>query len=438
MKKFFFSWEEIKSSFWFLPSLIILLSIGAAVGLIYVDNLVHIKLSGVIRYVFTGSADSARSVLSTISSAMIGVAGTVFSITLVALSLASGQFGSRLLRNFMTERINQIVLGAYISTYVYSLIVLNSIYNTDQAEFVPIISVFFAILATIANIVLLIFFIHNIAISIQADNIISEISDSLSKSIRVLFPEQIGEEKTAEKIHDLSSVKNGYSYKAYLTSPKSGYLQDLDDKALLKIAAKKNFLILLNNRPGDYVVEDLEIGQVYGKDVIDKKEIDDLRDALIIGKVRTPQKDAEFSIHQMVEIGVRALSPGINDPYTAIACIDNLNSSLCYLARVKFPSRYRYDDENNLRVVADTLTFEGMLNAAFNQIRQFGKGSPAVMIRLMEALATIQQFAKNAHQKQAIQRQVDMVMRAARSSFDEENDLMDLEKRRKFILRDRE
>jgi uncharacterized membrane protein len=249
-----------------------------------------------------------------------------------------------------------------------------------------------------------------------------------------LFPEELGEDKSTEKSHDLALLKDGFPYKAFITSPKSGYLQDLDDKVIIKTAAKKNLLILLNNRPGDYLVEDLQIGEVYGKEVIEKKEIHHIRNALIIGKVRTPQRDAEFSIHQMVEVGVRALSPGINDPYTAIACIENLNSSLCYLANVKFPSKYRYDKENNLRVVADTLTFEGMLNAAFNQIRQYGKGSPAVMIRLMEALATIQQFARDAEQKQAIQKQVEIVMRAARSSFDEENDLMDLERRRKFIF----
>ena len=136
----------------------------------------------------------------------------------------------------------------------------------------------------------------------------------------------------------------------------------------------------------------------------------------------------------MVEIAGRALSPGINDPYTAIACIDNLTATMCYLTKVKFPSQYRYDEKQNLRVVASTLTFEGMLNVAFNQIRQFASGSPSVVIRLMEALITIDTFAKNQEQKNAIQKHVEMVLRVAEKSFEEKNDLMDMRERSNVIL----
>lgn len=435
MKRFLFNWKELKSSFWFLPSLIILVSIGAAIGLIYIDNIFDFKSTGVIQYIFIGSADSARSVLSTISSAMIGVAGTVFSITLVALTLASNQFGPRLLRNFMTERINQIVLGSYISTYVYSLIVLNSITDTDQIEFVPIISVFVAILAAVANIILLIVFIHNTAVSIQADNIISEVSKSLSKSISILFPKEMGEEHYGNELPDVASLKKKFSYRQPITSPKSGYLQDIDVDVIFDTAKEKDLLIILHNRPGDYLIEEVEIGEFYSNETHKKEETQKLQDAFIIGKVRTPQKDAEYFIHQMVEIAARALSPGINDPYTAITCIDNLSSTLCHLTKVKFPSKYRYDEEVNLRVVTDTLTFEGMLNAAFNQIRQFAEGSPSVLIRLMEALITINKFAKKNEHKDAIQQHTEMVLRLAKKSFDEKRDLNDMENRSKLIVR---
>ncbi len=434
MKKLLFLWEELKTSFWFIPTLIIAAAIGLAIGFLYLDNLIDFQPSGIIQYIFTGSADSARAVLSTISGAMIGVAGTVFSITLVALTLASSQFGSRLLRNFMHERLNQIVLGTYISTYVYCLIVLNTVKETDQISFIPTFSVFVAILAAVANIVLLIIFIHHIAISIQADKVISDISASLSKNINALFPEKMGEEPEPKAAPEVEVLKAKFRYRQTVKAPRSGYLQYIDQQEIFNKANEMDWFISLHFRPGDFLVKDLEIGTVHSHEKHEAKVLESLADNFIIGDVRTPQQDAEFSIHQMVEIAARALSPGVNDPYTAIACIDNLTSTMCYLTKVKFPSRYRYDENENLRVMVEALTFEGMLNAAFNQIRQFAKGSPSVVIRLMEALITIHRFARSHEQKKAIQTHAEMVLRLAENSFEEKNDLEDMRKRSKQII----
>ena len=434
MKRLYFLWDELQSSFWFIPILIITISIGAAIGLLYLDNIFDYQPSGIVRFIFPGSVDSARSVLSIISGAMIGVAGTVFSITLVALTLASSQFGSRLLRNFMHERINQIVLGTYIATYVYCLLVLNAVKGTDQFSFIPSISVFVAILAAIANIILLIIFIHHIAISIQANKVISDISEALSKNLKQLFPEEIGQEPAENEIHNIELLKKAYRNKTIITSPKSGYILYADNEGILNLAQEKKLLVILNYRPGDYVVEHMEIGEVYSQEELDDDDLLDFKDIFILGKSRTPQQDPEFSIHQMVEIAGRALSPGINDPYTVITCIDNLTSTMCYLTKVKFPSKYRYDEDMELRVVASNLTFRGMLNVAFNQIRQFAGGSPSVVIRLMDALITINTMAKTPEQKMALKEHAEMVLRVAEKSFQEKNDLKDMKERSIIIL----
>jgi uncharacterized membrane protein len=139
-------------------------------------------------------------------------------------------------------------------------------------------------------------------------------------------------------------------------------------------------------------------------------EFEKIFNQFVIGKTKTSQQDLEFSIRQMVEIAARALSPGVNDPYTAITCIDNLTSIMCYLAQAKFPSKYRFDEEGNLRVIADTSDFEGALDAAFNQIRQFSGGSPAVIIRLMEALITIHEFTSKENHKEAVIKHAEMVL----------------------------
>jgi uncharacterized membrane protein len=431
MKKLLFLWNELKGSFWFIPVIIITVSTFLAIGLIYIDEMVDVSQDGMGRFFFVNSPDSARSILSTISAAMMGVAGTVFSITLVALTLASSQFGPRLIKNFMYVRLNQVVLGAYISTYLYCLLVLNAVKKGDDFTFIPSISILVAIIATIVNIVLLIIFIHRIAISIQADYVISDISGFISKQIKTLFPEKIGDEK--EKDLDIAIVRSGYSSRQPIKSPKSGYLQYIDGETLLKTVRKKDSMMELFYRPGGHLVENIEIGTLYSNGIWEKEDLKEITDQFVIDKTKTSQQDLEYSILQMVEIAVRALSPGVNDPFTAIACIDNLTSTMSYLATAKFPSKYRFDEEGNLRIIADTVDFEGILDAAFNQIRQFSGGSPAVIIRLMEALVTVGGFT-NEEDKKALIKHAKMVLNLGKRTIEEENDLQDLVKRSKEIL----
>lgn len=434
MKKIQFFWNELKSSFWFIPVLIIIVSVPIAMGFVYLDGSINLSHDGLQRFLFVSSADSARSILTTISGAMIGVAGTVFSVTLVALTLASSQFGSRLIKNFMYVKLNQVVLGSYVSTYLYCLIVLNSIKDMDGFTFIPSISILWAIIIAVVNIILLIVFIHQIAISIQADKVISDINVFISSQVKTLFPDKLGEELDDENSVQADNIKSQYNNIISIKSPKSGYLQYIDSESLLDIMTSDNSLLELNVKPGNYIVENSEIGKIYQSRKADEKKLAKVRSHFIIGTTRTSQQDFEFSIHQMVEIAARALSPGVNDPYTAIACIDNLTATLSYLAQVKFPSKYRFDKEKNLRVIAVTLSFEGVLNAAFNQIRQFSARSTAVIIRLMEALITISQFTNNGSNKNAIIRHAKMVLNVGKESIKEVNDFEDLLERSKKLV----
>lgn len=436
MKKILFFWEELMATFWFVPVLIIILAVLLSMGLVSIDSSISISQEGWGRFFLVNSTDSARSILSTISGAMIGVAGTVFSVTLVALTLASSQFGPRLIKNFMYVRLNQVVLGSYIATYLYCLLVLNAIKDGDGFTFIPSISIFIAILAAIINIILLIVFIHQIAISIQADKVISEISSLISKQVEKLFPEKIGDERSDNKSFDQDKVISTYKKNASIKSPKGGYLQYIDNEVLLDIMASNDSLFELNHRPGSFLVKGEKMGVLYSKQEWEEESIDKLLNQFVYGNTKTSQQDLEYSIHQMVEIAARALSPGVNDPYTAIACIDNLTATMCYLAEAKFPSKYWFDEENNLRVIADVLDFEGVLDAAFNQIRQFSAGSPAVIIRLMESLTTIITFTKIESQKKAVIKHAEMVLRLGNETIKESNDLTDLKKRSGKILKD--
>jgi uncharacterized membrane protein len=439
MGKLKFLLKELSGSFWFIPILIILSSIGLASALIFIDRSVEITSIKYLDFIITESADSARSVLSTISGAMIGVAGTVFSITLVALTLASSQFGSRLLKNFMHERLNQVVLGTYVSTYVYCLIVLNVVKENDGETFIPTLSILVAIIIAIGNIVLLIVFIHFISTSLQAEKVISDISISLMKNIESIFSEELeGEEEIVTQTKDLEDYLEGYSEVKTLLAPKSGYLQYLHNQSLFEAAKTNAYIIVALHRVGSYIVKGEAMIKLYSKTEFTKDSMIDFKDNFVIGNARTRQQDAEHSIHQMVEIACRALSPGINDPFTAISCIDNLTSTLCYLTRVKFPSRYKFDDEDQLRYAHFPLTYEGMLDAAFLQIRQFSKGSPAVVIRLMEAMIKIHNFTTYSIHKKAVKEHAQMILKVAEDSFEESHDLKDMRKRSQHILKDSE
>jgi uncharacterized membrane protein len=434
MKKLLFLWRELLATFWFLPVSILISSILLAVGSVYLDNTVSISQEGWLRFFIVNSPDSARTILSTISGAMIGVAGTVFSVTLVALTLASSQFGPRLIKKFMYVRLNQVVLGTYISTYLYCLIVLIAIKGSEDYMFIPSLSILIAILTAIVNIILLIVFIHQIAVSIQADKVVSDISNFISNQVETLFPERMGDEK---KIGNEINVKKeiaSYSKRISCKSPKSGYLQYIDGESLMEVVSENDLLFDLNYRPGAFLVKGLEIGFIHSNQELKKEQLEKIQDQFVIGEVKTSQQDLEFSIHQMVEIAARALSPGVNDPFTAIACIDNLTATLSYLVQAEFPSKYRYDKDEKLRIIADTLDFEGVLDASFNQIRQFSGGSPAVMIRMMESLNLIKSFTSEDDHIKAVIRHAEMVFRLGKETISEKNDLEDLRTRAKKIL----
>lgn len=434
MKKLLFFWKELLATFWFLPVAILISSVILAIGSVYLDNTVSVSQDGWFRFFIVNSPDSARTILSTISGAMIGVAGTVFSVTLVALTLASSQFGPRLIKKFMYVRLNQVVLGSYIATYLYCLIVLIAIKGGEDYTFIPSISILLAIFSAIINIILLIVFIHQIAISIQADKVVSDISDFISKQVETLFPERMGDEKENGKSVDAETIISSYHHQTTIKSPKNGYLQYLDGESLMKAVSQYDGLFELNYRPGDFLIKGKELGLIHSNAMVDKEKVEKIVSQFVIGDIKTSQQDLEFSIHQMVEIAARALSPGVNDPFTAITCIDNLSATLSYLAQAKFPSKYRFDTDGNLRIIADTMEFEGVLDASFNQIRQFSGGSPSVIIRLMEALISIINFAKEDSHKKALIRHAEMVFRMGKQTIQEKNDLEDLRTRAEKIL----
>lgn len=416
------SWEAIHTSFWFIPSLMLFFAIAVALLLIGLDKNINIDSPSVPKILFNVGPEGARSVLATIAGSMVTVAGVTFSITIVALSLASSQFGPRLLRNFMKDIGNQVALGTFIATFIYCLIILRSISASEEQTFVPVLSVNFGVLLAVANVGMFIYFIHHVSTSIQADQVVSNVYYELDNRIDFLFPDRIDPNPNDTEAADDEKEKQKYASTYTVNAQRSGYLQAIDRNGLVKIAQKNNCLFDCQYRPGDFIVQGNQLVTVKSMALFEDELENHVEKIFIIGSTRTPEQDAEFAIHQLVEVAIRALSPGINDPYTALTCIDHLGSILCKLIHRKFPSHQLKDEEGRICVILKTTSFTNITNAAFSQIRQYGRGHVSVLKRLLETLITMGRLAQRQEQFTVIRHHGEMIERAVREFIPEQDD----------------
>jgi uncharacterized membrane protein len=429
-------WDSLHSSYWFLPTVMAVIAIVLAFGMLTLDRTGYYEPLQKWGWIYVGGTDGAREVLSSVAGSIISVAATAFSITIVALQLAASNYSPRLLRNFMQDTGNQVVLGTFIATFVYCLLVLRTIRGDGDgySYFVPQLSVTVGLLLALASIGVLIYFIHHAATIIQVSHIVMEASTDLHRAINRLFPENIGrslpnspysQAVPADFERDAASVK----------AKNSGYLQGIDNEKLMQIASDRKLLLQIKSRPGRFVVQGSDLVMVFPGECVNRKLCEQINDAFMFGRQRTEQQDVEFPINQLVDIALRAISPGINDPTTAIECIDQLSAGLSHLAQREMPSPYRYDDNDNLRVIAEPFTFAGLTDAAFNQIRQYGKSDVGVIIRVLEVIATIATYTRDRQDKAALLRHAQMIKQDSFESVSQEQDKKDIEQRYQVVLK---
>jgi len=406
-------WEKLRTSYWFVPA--VMTAIAAVLALAAVSADENFQEHWLIEagWLYTGSADGARQLLATVAGSMITVAGVVFSITIVALSLASSQFGPRLLRNFMRDRGNQIVLGTFIATFVYCLLVLRTVRGQDGSIFVPHLAVTGAVLLALASVGVLIYFIHHAAVSVQAPIIVANVGRELQNNIDTLFPEDLGHapEDQESKAGRQAVPEHLDSDARPVSANCDGYVQVIDNDQLMEIAVEHGLLVRVVHRPGHFVMKGDPLALVCPPP---EKEVESrLCDAFAIGNQATPTQDVEFAVNQLVEVAVRALSPGINDPFTAAACVDQLGAALARLAGRKIPSPYRHDREGQLRVIAYPLTFADVADTAFRQIRQNGRSHAVVLTRMLETIAAVGKHTRRADDRCALRHHAALVRECA-------------------------
>ena len=403
------SWERLRGTYWAVPSAMSVAAVLLSVAMIQLDQAATPGLLNRLSWVYAGGPEGARAVLSTIAASMITVAGVTFSITIVALTLASQQFGPRLLRNFLRDLGNQVVLGTFVSTFIYCLLVLRTVRGSDDAEFVPHLAVTVGVTLAMLSLGVLIFFIHHVATSIQASRIIANVAGDLEGAINRLFPQAIGEDAaTAEVPRTSTSAPTQVHGARPVVAKTTGYVQAIDADGLMSIARERDVVVRVHARPGAFVRSGgvlLTVASAPGKAHPDDKDDKSFRDLFIVGSDRNGTQDVTFFIDQLVELAVRALSPGINDPATARMCIDRLEHALCQLSGREMPSAERYDEDGRVRVHARSLTFPDVVKSAFDEIARYGRSSVSVTCRLLEAVLNVGSCAKSAAHRSALVRE---------------------------------
>lgn len=452
--RFIKAWESVRASYWFVPMLMAILAIALSFATTAVDSIVGADWIDQIDWLYANKPDGARALLSTIAGSMIGVAGVTFSITIAAVSYATGQFGPRLLTNFMRDRGNQLTLGTFIATFLYCLLVLRTIRSPDEAAtgsevanaaagFVPHLAILVALIFALASIGVLIYFIHHIPESIHASNVVAGVGRELEVVLEDLFPEGIGYDRPADEGEEYdpeTDVPEDFLEKAVtVEADGAGYVQYIDQELLLEAATEYDLLLRLEYRPGDFVIRGRALVQAWPPDHIDDQSAQRLRRAFAWGRQRTQRQDLGFLLRELVEIASRALSPGTNDPFTAMTCMDWLGSTFSDMARCSMPSAYRYDADRNLRVIVTPDSFERFCEEVFPPLRPYAQADRNAALHLMEAIAEVGCAAESEHQRQVLLRHATDLRDGARASLSHAYDLDALEERYRVtahLLRD--
>jgi uncharacterized membrane protein len=380
-------YDTLADSFWFVPALMALLAGAAALGSVALDHAVGSAWVQDIGWVWSGGADGARGVLSVVAGSVMTVVSIVFSITVTALAQTSSHFGPRVLRNFTSDRGNQFTLGTFIATFVYCLLVLRTVRSVEEYAFVPYLSVNIGIALALASLAVLIFFIHHVSQSIQAENLIAGVGQDFQHSLPLLFPERKEHEEINKTRNDLEEeVDCDWDSAEFARATRNGYVQRVDDEKLMRLAREHDLMLRLDKRPGDFVTQNSPLLRAFPPTRCDASTAKNLRECFSIGAHRTPHQDAGYSLQQLVEIACHALSPGINEPFTALACIDWLGASLRGVAERETPTAGRCDDNGKLRVLAHPLSFEELAAIAFDAIRLYGSENPDIVLRLLQVI----------------------------------------------------
>src|ERR1700733_14697436 len=425
--------EALRTNLWIIPLVETVAVVVLFVVTYSVDRSAYDGLIRLPSWVLSGTADVARVLLATVAASIITVVGIVFSITIVALTLASTQFGPRMLRNFVRDHGTQFSLGTFVASFCYAMITLVSVGGGPHGDFVPHLSITVTLLFTLLDVAVLIYFLNHVATMIQLPVVIANIATTLVNEVTAMerassFGIGVARGPSHEELL-LRLAESG----APISTPRSGYLQVIRHDILVKIATNANAVVQLPNRPGHFMVAGQVIARVWPPEAAGSVA-ERLALGHVAGAYRTLPQDVSFGFDQLVEIALRALSPAVNDTFTGMTCIDWIAACLCRIAVTWHPQRIRRDAEGYIRVIAFQPDFDRLVERTFDTIRQAAVGMPAIMIRQLEALAKIIEQIPDRARRTALIRQAEAIQRSNLATVPDPSDRDDVTARYEAVM----
>jgi uncharacterized membrane protein len=377
--------NRLNTSIWFIPVCISFASFALGIMMLWLER--HFIYLSMNLQTFVMPVESARQVLSVIAGSVISVGGVSFSVTMVALTLTSGQYGPKVLRHFLEDNSSKVSLGLFLGTYIYALVMLTGYSENDK----PHITVLTALLLALFAVVSFIRFIHRTATDLQAD----EIVESIGQRLQISFVELASESAQHDRSCDVAAWRRAAHGQRpqLIATDKQGYVQVIDYRGLVKWCMEHDYRIQVRARAGDFLVKGVCVFKVYGGPTSAiEAALDHLNSHVITGPVRTPVQDPEYPITQLNQLAARALSPGINDPGTAISCVDSFSLALAYIVDRDLPGSVFMDNKKQPRLLLRSTSFDGIMKAIFAQLRQFAKPEVSVIVSLFDALCRLAQL----------------------------------------------
>jgi len=408
----------LRQNYWFWPSTMTLAAVVFGFFLPWLDSLFGTEWVRSVNFIRGTQVDGARAILTTLAGATLGVAGVAFSVTIVAVSFASSNYGPRLIGNFMGDKTNQVVLGIFVATFVYCITVLSTVHarlelaQSTQEAFVPQISVFFALVLTLAAVGALIGYIHHIPESINIMNVTAQLGEKLRRSVeRMLDAEDQRQREQPDPVYvkTWTPAPPGAGT-AILPAEAAGFLQQLDIESLVHLARDRKLQITLHRAPGEFLVPGETIMSAHPAENDDSALMRRMRDCATQGHNRTDLQDILFLSDQLVEVLGRALSPGINDPNTAMLCLNWLRAGLMAFAERPPAQPARPDDP----VLYRRVCFEDMLDRSFDQMRQYVAADRTVTLHALGILGELAVAASRRTMSEACIRQMHRLATSAR------------------------
>ncbi len=380
-------WNRLRGTYWFLPAVMIAGCVGMAYLMLTLDQIRVADNVKHLAWIYTRDPTGARDLLSVVSQSAITVAGVVFSITVVSLTLASNQFGTRVLKSFARDSGNQVVLGTLLGTFLYGILVMRRVESSPGPRYVPSISVAFGILLAALCVAMLVYFIHHVISSIQAENVAAAVAKDLYYTIDSLFPEAV---KDGDPHHEdglfPSEALLLTNPRQEVCAPQDGFVRAVNLDRLVEMAKENDAVIRLLVRAGDFVTGKTVVAQVFSN----RRESKDLHlpvsEGLTVGDQRSYEGDIGFGFQQLSLIAVRSLSPAINAIGAASDAIERLVASLVRLGTRQWPSNYCRDEDGHLRVVAKALDMQALVDDLLDPIRYAAAENPAVVLHVVRRL----------------------------------------------------